>query len=197
MSFGFLLPRYERNSRMGIVAPWLNDKPSGNIACDSPLNNYIYIYIKIFKYVMVGNNMWYSFSDETYFAARNVAADDVDIAGTKKGPITFTGQITSSANLPYDTLTGVFTAPITGVYWFSATLNADVTSYLQCYIVRNFHDYLVELYTAAVDENSSVSGSVIIDLAKGDTVEVTKCNGEATINTYKSSFSGFLVNKTP
>ena len=134
------------------------------------------------------------FLGESYFAARNVAPEDVHINGTKKGPISFSGRITESPNLPYNLMTGIFTAHFTGVYWFSATLNADVTSYLQCYIVRNFHDYLVELYTAAVDENSSVSASVVIDLAKGDTIAVTKCEGFATINSYKSSFSGFLVN---
>jgi len=61
--------------------------------------------------------------------------------------------------------------------------------------VRNFQDLLVELYTEEAGENSSVSASVVIDLAAGDTVEVFKCRGFATLNTYKSSFSGFLVNK--
>lgn len=119
------------------------------------------------------------------------------VNGNRTGPIAFTGQISRSDNASYQPHNGVFTAPVNGTYFFTTTLSADAADYLKCYIVREYKDYLVEVFISDADKRLSASSSVVVDLAKGDRVAVTKCMGNATLDSYKSSFSGFLIKELP
>ncbi|XP_052782509.1 uncharacterized protein LOC128218830 [Mya arenaria] len=105
-------------------------------------------------------------------------------------PLIFASLISKSGS-DYNTNTGIFTAPYSGVYLFAVTIAAESTDYFNCYILINDRNYLVEV--SAYSMYSSASTVVLSEVKAGDQISVGQCSGPGQIGSYKSSFSGFLL----
>ncbi|WAR31322.1 CAPR2-like protein [Mya arenaria] len=91
--------------------------------------------------------------------------------------------------------TGVFTAPVNGLYVFSASVTVHLsTSKTSAYIkIRKNGSYIVFLYVSDGDGNYETGvGTVILSLQIGDTVELTCNNSGQRIDSF-SFFSGFRL----
>lgn len=128
-------------------------------------------------------------SDVTYFTYRYL---DTSSEWSLGQSLVFTGRVASSGS-NYDVSRGVFIAPVPGVYLFTATLSAKSTTGIACYILRNDSDYLVEIFSSSNHADSSTSTSVVVDAQQGDTFSIGRCSGNGQFNSYKSSFSGVLI----
>ncbi|XP_052104492.1 complement C1q-like protein 3 [Mytilus californianus] len=109
-----------------------------------------------------------------------------------KDVIKFDKVVTNNGN-GYNPITGIFTAPIAGVYQFSYTVMSDTGKYLAVYLSHNNKkQQSIWLKDTTHDTGSN---NIILNLQKGDKVKV-KSHGNYTIysdgNLY-SSFSGYLI----
>ena len=105
----------------------------------------------------------------------------------------------------YSTVTGEYTCPVNGLYFFSVMLESDWISTRRgsrgpCAVLKNGHKYLafVRLYNKNQgDASSVVSGSVVARCEAGDRVYVVSAKGNSHLYTehYERSnvFSGFLI----
>jgi hypothetical protein len=93
-----------------------------------------------------------------------------------------------------NTSTGVFTAPVSGMYWVQITITQSSGSANagSMYIQKNGSDYIQVLsYGTAYNGNSS---GVAILCSAGDQLRCTSFgNNGTTWNVYNAAFSGFLI----
>ncbi|KAL4217383.1 hypothetical protein ACF0H5_023834 [Mactra antiquata] len=138
-----------------------------------------------------------------------------DLLGTEE--VAFSAGITSSQTLhngervafdslytnigsAYDTNTGIFNCPFSGIYLFQVHTMAsqDKSSWLELY--HNSY-YIFSLYGHSNNEYGAASNSVILRLSKGDQVYVRSVNskyGASTdiygqVDEIYSTFSGYLL----
>jgi len=99
----------------------------------------------------------------------------------------------------YDPSTGVYTCPITGTYWISASLGKlpRAQEHVDCKISVNHHvniAMLLRLYTNNTQSAYTVSISGGFYLRKGDRVQVGFCRDKENIaNAANTYFSGVLL----
>ncbi|XP_053375329.1 complement C1q-like protein 4 [Mercenaria mercenaria] len=118
------------------------------------------------------------------------------------GSLTFATVISNDGDA-FNSSTGKFICPISGMYYFSlhlVTVTEDTFIQMGCYITKNGLNK-VRVYTEAPENGAfrsqtiyGVSNSVYLKLAKGDVVTAGDCNrnAEAKLKSW-SSFSGYLV----
>ena len=110
-------------------------------------------------------------------------------------PIVFDRVITNIGNC-YDKITGIFTAPVKGVYVFEMTLMTDPGWYQYLELVQN-DNHVIWNYGQASGQHDSSSRTVTIELAKGTRVWIrtqkaaTHGSGKVHGNRF-STFSGWL-----
>jgi len=147
----------------------------------------------------------------TYFSAYlSAPTGNVTGDGTLYGPVVFDATLTN-VGAAYNTGTGVFTAPATGLYSFQHTIcfyggDALTTQYLTVWDGSAFGGRSFQLTpTAQAPANTTIfSASITIPMTSGDTMAVTVLTAGTNLNveiygaatTYPNTvslFSGFRV----
>ena len=101
----------------------------------------------------------------------------------------------------YSSTTGIFTCSVPGLYWFSAALSKNagvkvVGGRINCSLKYNGKRE-IDMYTAFVDDDKEgfpITISVLLNLARGDRVQIGGCDsGSIFHDSVSSYFSGVLV----
>ncbi|KAK7506689.1 hypothetical protein BaRGS_00002164 [Batillaria attramentaria] len=96
----------------------------------------------------------------------------------------------------YDKVTGMFTAPVNGLYEFSIHISTSPPGRMQVMIVRNGGE-VAETEASGDDTKymDRASNSVLLHMTTGQRVWVKRASGDATRlqGDYRSSFSGVLI----
>jgi len=136
-----------------------------------------------------------SFSGMVLFYARQV-----EIVNGSTNNLTFP-LVDTNVGHDYNSTSGVFTCDISGYYWFSVTLTADLNKHIdrfQCDFIIN-ERYVMLLYIDPGNDQTSNStlpatGSMGYHLNHGDRVHVGNCQHPERIDNYLSThFSGILI----
>ncbi|XP_029590124.1 complement C1q-like protein 2 isoform X1 [Salmo trutta] len=103
----------------------------------------------------------------------------------------FTNVITNIGQA-YNSGTGVFAAPVRGVYYFTFTCNSGTTGKVNAALLKNGKNMAVVIVKGNVD--SMGSNSVILQLNEGDHVNIVLWRGNSIYdNGYRSTFTGVLL----
>ena len=151
----------------------------------------------------IGVTMLQHYPPPTFYA-HQTASQTLNNGATVK--VTYTSE-TFDTHAAYDTSTSTFTAPMSGYYWMHATLRMATVGSDMRYDMTFRKNGSASVYSGGLNQqttnDASTMATVIMDLDKGDTVEVyVDQNGgsnEATSNTSNaggtgmSHFTGFLV----
>ncbi|KAI4881181.1 hypothetical protein NFI96_026238 [Prochilodus magdalenae] len=108
--------------------------------------------------------------------------------------LVFRKQITNVGNA-YNVITGVFTAPVGGVYYFSFNLLGKSHKYWTSVRLFKNHEKVIESSTPPNWSHQYTVGGVTLQLKKGDHVYLkllTECEIYDDGNNH-STFSGFLI----
>jgi len=100
-----------------------------------------------------------------------------------------TGNYFNDGNY-FNTTTGAFTAPYTGVYTFNYNLYLPYGSYIIVKVGGAQYDTVL----GPIATKGTFNGSFIIKLSTGDTVNLSVLNGDLPSGTVYGSFSGYRVN---
>ncbi|PVD34527.1 hypothetical protein C0Q70_05802 [Pomacea canaliculata] len=105
----------------------------------------------------------------------------------------FDNIITNLGNA-YDARTGVFTAPIPGLYsFFLVVMSPDETSYLVLAIVKNGVQLDLVYGNGRSDPDDQGSTQVTMHLAAGEMVWVQQASGEGVRGSNWTVFTGYLL----
>ena len=127
-------------------------------------------------------------------------AHDVKIVTNSANNLTFP-TVDTNVGHAYNSSSGVFTCRISGYYWFSATLTADLDKHIdrfQCDFVIN-ERYVMLLFIDPGNDQTSMStfptsGSMGYHLNHGDRVHVGNCQHPERISSFlHTHFSGILI----
>ena len=151
----------------------------------------------------IGVTMLQHYPPPTFYAHQTASQTLADGATVK---VTYTAE-TFDTHSAYDNSTSTFTAPMSGYYWMHATLRMSTAGADMRYDITFRKNGSASVYSGGLNQTTSNDAStmatVIMDLNKGDTVEVyVDQNGgssETTANTSNaggtgmSHFTGYLV----
>ena len=151
----------------------------------------------------IGVTMLQHYPPPTFYAHQTVS-QTLNNGATVK--VTYTSE-TFDTHAAYDNSTSTFTAPMSGYYWMHATLRMATAGNAMRYDMTFRKNGNADVYSGGLnqqtDNDASTMATVIMDLDKGDTVEVyVDQNGgsnETTSNisnaggTGMSHFTGYLV----
>ena len=125
------------------------------------------------------------------FTASSTVAKDM-VAGEI---VKFDKVLTNNKNC-YNPTTGVFTAPITGLYQVSATVMSSSSKSLYVHLWQN-ENSMVALYAAAGYNEATVN--TVLNLKKNDRLYLKVKDGSRAMNNGKeypySTFSGYLLSE--
>ncbi|XP_045551539.1 complement C1q-like protein 2 isoform X2 [Salmo salar] len=103
----------------------------------------------------------------------------------------FTNVITNIGQA-YNSGTGVFAAPVRGVYYFTFTCNSGTTGKVNAALLKNGQNMAAVIEKGNVD--SMGSNSVILQLNEGDHVNIILWSDNSIYdNGYRSTFTGVLL----
>lgn len=93
----------------------------------------------------------------------------------------------------YNTSTGVFTAPCAGMYLFCVNVGANDGNRINWELRKNSTAILQGSAEPTAAADTIVSGSIVLSLAKDDTVDVNLLLGTARNNAETTNFTGYLL----
>ena len=98
-------------------------------------------------------------------------------------------RIKTNVGSHYDTSTGLFTCQYPGLYYFSINLYSKITT--SCFIRKNGNHQL-RIRSEASNAYIESSSSAVLQLSKGETIDVGNCSPLDSIDVL-TSFTGFLL----
>jgi len=114
------------------------------------------------------------------------------------GQIIVFNQVLINDGNAYNSLTGIFTAPVTGTYFFTFTIH--VWDLINAKLVKDGHDLVAIVATSPHDilKGEQSSNSVVVQLNVGQSVWAQSYfNADVTVDGYEDfrvvTFSGFLL----
>lgn len=116
---------------------------------------------------------------------------NIDLSPAKGAVVKFQTVITNYGNA-FDVTSGIFTAPVDGMYLFSASMyNVFAGQKLDTDIVKNGAKE-VNMYCSPAIQYSACSATVVLRLATGDRIWISDASGQMV--DHDSSFMGVLLN---
>ena len=114
------------------------------------------------------------------------------------GPLVFPDNI-SSLGLGFDPVTSVFTAPVPGLYFFTATLrHNDVYDFTALNLFWVGADgnraYLRRAVLDGTTNSKTATSNAILNLERGDTIHITIDPGQTLACLY-CNFDGYLLHR--
>ena len=95
----------------------------------------------------------------------------------------------------YNAETGKFTAPLSGTYYFFATVLSGYNTKVETALILNDKE-VARMYSGAHDAHGSGSNSAVVNLRSGDSVWIRLLyQGGTHVHGFYSTFSGFIVNE--
>ncbi|XP_033762467.1 hibernation-associated plasma protein HP-27-like [Pecten maximus] len=132
-----------------------------------------------------------SVGNDIAFTVKATNNGNVDLSPGVGGVVKFRTEITNYGNA-FDLATGVFTAPVDGMYLFSASMyNVFAGQKLDTDIQKNGVPE-VNMYCSASIQYSACSATVVLRLATGDRIWISDNSGKLV--DHDSSFMGVLLN---
>lgn len=128
------------------------------------------------------------------------SASDLADVSTPSHTVTFTNVFLNEGG-DFNSVTGVFTCRIPGLYFFTASLTKRRDSvrvdWMYCTFMLNGHGKL-EIRIDPTDDDTdkgsySASASLILNLAVGDYLYLGSCTPASYFDTNRSVFAGFLI----
>ena len=117
------------------------------------------------------------------------------VQGSSTNTLKFTNAVTNVGG-HYSTSSGTFICAYPGIYVFTLhILQQSSVGYAGCLIRKNSNAVSLEAHTNTITSGKGYYGSstsVIVQLVRGDIVDVYCRSGVASIHSSFSSFSGFL-----
>ncbi|VDI74765.1 complement C1q tumor necrosis factor-related protein 6 [Mytilus galloprovincialis] len=130
---------------------------------------------------------------EEKFSAFAASLTDPKTLGA--GQIVKFNKVWTNINNDYHPSTGVYTAPIAGVYQFACTVMTPYSKTLRVFLWKN-NTQTVAIYPGDSGHNMGTL-NMILELKKGDKVYIRQGRGEKYIHSQSTSnfsmFSGYLI----